>query len=163
MISFMVIAAPRSGTTWASNWLTTDRSLCYHGLAATKHYTEWDAIESDRMLGVSEPSICMFPEWLNQHPARKVILHRDAEEIAQSLGMPARDWGLDKIEGVHVPWTALFEEPRAIYEFLLQRDFDPERHAILADLEINHMLEKVKMDPAVARRMVADLRERMRG
>jgi len=27
MINFMIVALPRSGTTWAANWLTTDTTL----------------------------------------------------------------------------------------------------------------------------------------
>ena len=115
MIDFMVLSAPRSGSAWAANWLTTDKSLCFHGLQRTVHHTQWDTLTSERVLGVSDPSVCFFSEWLNKHPARKVILHRDKAEIQASLGAeePIADesWGLDKRNGMHVHWRELFGIP----------------------------------------------------
>ena len=105
MIEFMVIAHPRSGTTWAANWLTTDTTLCLHDPLAYRHYAEWDDFESSKMLGVSDCGVCAFPDFLNSHPARKVILHRDRKEIAESLGMPEfllSPDHLDEIQGMHV-------------------------------------------------------------
>ena len=55
MIDFMVIGLPRTGTTWASNWLTTDSTQCYHDPLYHTHYEDWDEKFSarDRKSGIS--------------------------------------------------------------------------------------------------------------
>ena len=161
MIEFMVVAAPRSGTGWAANWLTTESSLCMHGLNARMHYSQWDSISSRKLLGVSDPSISRFPVWLNAHQARKVILHRDGAQIAASFGMENladTDWGLDRIDGMHVDWNDLFDHPKAIYEFLLQRPFDAERHAELVRLQVTCMPKRVTFDKGVYLRLMEEMR-----
>ena len=85
MIDFMLLASPRSGTTWAANLLTTDTTLCLHDPLFTHHYSELDGIESNKRLGVSCTGLCLFPEYVNSHQARKVVLHRDLREINRSL------------------------------------------------------------------------------
>ena len=162
MIEFMLIGAPRSGTTWASNWLTTDTTLCMHGLSAKMHHTEWDSIKSNKMLGVSDPAISKFHRWLNQHPARKVIVHRDSKEVCESVGIhyvPNEYWELNKVDGMHVNWLDLFNNPKPIYEFLLQREFDQERHDMLKTFQINTMAKKVKLDKSIVHRMIKELQE----
>lgn len=167
MIRFMVIAAPRSGTTWAANWLTTDRTLCYHDPLYRWHYSELDAIESAKRLGVSCTGLACFPDWVNAHPARKVILHRPENEVRQELvelGLPWMPDGfyraqLDKIKGQHHQWTDIFERPREIYEYLLELPFDEERHAILREISMQPNFEQLKVDPAVTRRLVDEVRQ----
>lgn len=85
MIDFMVIGLPRSGTAWAANWLTTDTTFCLHDPLAKYHHTELDGLVSDKRLGVACTGLWTQPEWLNAHPAKKVILHRPLEEINRSL------------------------------------------------------------------------------
>ena len=143
MMEFMVIAAPRSGTTWAANWLTTDTTLCLHDPLFTLHYTELDAYPTKKNFGISCTGIAVFTDWVNAHPARKVILHRDLTHVNQSLsriGLPPIEKTyidkLDTIDGMHCDWMDLFVNPRAIYEHLTQLPFDPERHALLKDIEM---------------------------
>lgn len=166
MIEFMVIALPRSGTTWASNWLTTDDTLCLHDPLWDRHYSELDSIKSKKRLGVSCTGLMLFPQWLNQHPARKVILHRDVIEVNASLGaigMPRMEhdaedrlWG---IAGLHVPWTDLFDAPSAIYEHLLQKEFDAERHAELRKISMQPNFEEIAVNKDAVRRLMTELRE----
>lgn len=159
-IEFMVIAAPRSATTWAANWLSTDTTMCLHGLNARLHYSEWDNLTSSKMLGVSDPSISRFHEWLNTHQARKLIIHRDSKEIAESLGMdevPSDFWCLDKVQGMHVDFREMFEEPKPIYEFLLQKEFDAERFDLLSRIQVNTVLEKVRFDKSTMARLMGEL------
>jgi len=165
MIEFMVIALPRSGTTWASNWLTTDDTLCLHDPLWDRHYDELDGIVSKKRLGVSCTGLMLFPEWLNAHPARKVILHRDVVEVNESLraiGMPTLDqdaedklWG---ITGMHVEWGALFNRPREIYEHLLQKEFDEERHAELRKIAMQPSFEELTVNKDAVRRLMTELR-----
>ncbi len=155
---------PRSGTTWAANWLTADGTLCLHGLSGTKHRTEWDSVRcGNRRIGVSDTVIGAFPEWLNDHPARKVILHRPVAEIHESFGgeieVPTVD--LSKINGFHVHWTDLFERPMPIWNHLMNATFDPVRHEMLVGFQINTIANKVNLDVDVCRRLVSDMQERL--
>jgi len=166
VIEFMCLGMPRSGTAWAANLLTTDHTLCYHDPLWRDHYTELDSLESDKALGVSCTALALFPEFVNKHPARKVILHRtpaevDASLIAMGVEPLGKAWigALDRIVGVHAPWTDIFEpKARHLYEFLLQRPFDAERHEMLVKLNVQMDFEKVKPDRVAARRLFAEFR-----
>ena len=157
----MVLAAPRSGTTWASNWLTTDTTLCLHDPLWTRHYSELDAIQSTKTLGIACTGIALFPDWLNQHPARKVILHRPLNEVDASLaaiGLPpcSHAWQgvLERISVWHLPWTDLWKRPALIYEHLLCRPFDHERFDQLRQMREQPDFERVDIDPKHTQRMV---------
>ena len=161
MIEFMLIAAPRSGTTWAANWLTTDTTVCLHDPLYKYHYSDLDSIHSDKVMGVSCTGLANFPDWLNKHPARKVIAHRKQEEISKSLsriGLPDVQLDLTAIEGRHVVWHELFERPQLIYEYLLQKPFDAERHSLLKDMHMQPRFETIKVSPAATRRLVNEVR-----
>ena len=45
---------------------------------------------------------------------------------------------LDRVQGRHYDWKALFDDPAPIYEFLLQIPFDAERHRELTALNIQN-------------------------
>jgi len=167
VIEFMVICTPRSGSAWASNWLSTDHTLCLHDPLWRHHYSELDSLESDKVLGVACTGLALFPEFVNKHPARKVILHRDPAEVDASLiamGVEplGKPWigALDRIVGVHAQWTDIFEPPKArhLYEFLLQRPFDAKRHEMLVKLNVQMDFEKMKPDRVAARRLFAEFR-----
>lgn len=139
----MVLAAPRSGTAWAANWLTTDTTLCLHEPLARWRPSELDSIQSHKSVGVACTALALMPEFVNRHPARKVILHRDIEDIYTSmhqLKIPGHYDAavLDRIEGIHMPWTALFDSPEEIYTFLLLRPFDAERHRELVNFNVQN-------------------------
>lgn len=165
MLEFMVIAAPRSGTTWAANWLTTDDTLCLHDPLYDHHYRDLDAIESDKMLGVACTGLFMFPEWLNDHPARKVILHRDAGEINRSLeevGLPSLSCdlsALNRVHGMHLSWDYLFSHPDMIYEYLLQKPFDEERHALLSKFNVQPDFAKIVANKEATFRLMQEMHE----
>jgi hypothetical protein len=167
MVEFMIIAAPRSATTWASNWLTTDETLCLHDPLIKWTRDELDAIETPKMLGIACTAIALFPEWVNAHPARKVILHRDLSEVDDSLdriGMTGcgSQWAgvLDRIDGVHMPWDALFDPVRAkaIYEYLLDRPFDAERWAVLREINAQPHFQGVSINREATARFMSELR-----
>lgn len=165
MIEFMVIAAPRCGTTWASNWLTTDETLCLHDPLYTRHYTELDGIESKKVLGVSCTGLYHFPEWVSSHPARKVVLHRPLAEINESMdaiGLPLVTQGdldrLHRIDGLHLDWRAMFDSPALMYEYLLQMEFDPERHAELKGIEMQPNFIGLSVGKEVTRRLIEELK-----
>jgi len=165
MIEFMLLSAPRCATTWASNWLTTDKTLCLHDPLWTKHYSELDSIQSTRRVGLACTGLFKFPEFVNAHPAKKVILHRPLVEINRSLqriGMPEMSqkaidelWAID---GKHVAWTALFDHPATIYEHLTGMEFDKERYDLLREMEIQPYFAELRVGPDVTKRLLGELR-----
>ncbi len=167
-IEFMLLAAPRSGTTWAANWLTTDTTLCLHDPLLKWMKDELDTLESHkkgRRLGIACTGLAMFPEWVNAHPARKIILHRPLTEIdasLQSMGMTpcSNHWQgvLDRIDGVHLSWSDLFERPQYIYEYLLDLPFDPERWALLREINVQPHFEGLTINPQATQRLMNELR-----
>lgn len=165
-IQFIIIGAPRSGTAWAANWLTTERTLCYHDPLFHTALEDLDSLPCDRYLGIADTGLWMYPEYLAAHPATKVILHRDIAEVNYSLrraGLPevAADTNrkLYTISGAHFQWTALFENPQQIWSYLFGTHVDLKRHELLCKLNVQVDFEKVDPDPEVIRRLL----ERMRG
>lgn len=157
MIKFMLLAAPRSGTAWAANFLTTDATLCLHEPLARWNMEQLDGIESGRTLGVACTALALFPGFVNAHPAKKVILHRDAKEVrasAKALGLnPIYDFAaLDRIDGLHCHWRTLFTDPARIFTYLLGKPFDAERHRELVSLNIQNLtlINQLREDQRVA-------------
>ena len=95
MISFMVLAGPRSATTWMANLLTTDTTLCMHDPSLEHRIQTLDQIGvPGKRLGIADTSALLWPDWLEKHPAKKVVLWRDPAEIntaLRALGMRELD------------------------------------------------------------------------
>lgn len=168
MIEFMVLGAPRSGTAWAANFLTTDNTLCLHDPMWRYHYDELDKIDSRRILGVSCTGLALIPKYLRSHAARKVVLHRPIEEIEASLadlrqGQLAPHWEetLASISGLHVSWTDLFNPlgAKRIYEWLLDREFDADRHRELVNLNVQMNFATVSINRDATARLFRELRQ----
>lgn len=144
-IAFMLLGLPRSGTTWAANWLTTDRSMCWHdpvGRALPREIDLWDS--GSRICGISCTGSWLWVDWINSHPARKIILERAPEEVnasLQRLGLPTFTREIiakfRAIRAHRVPWTDLWEKPRNIWSALLPEiPFDVERHYELSQMSV---------------------------
>jgi hypothetical protein len=145
VIEFMLLGAPRSATAWCSNWLTTDNTLCIHEPLARWSIGELDEIKSSKVLGIACTVLAQAPEFVNRHSSRKVILHRDATEVRESMRKlrieGAYDFAaMDRIEGMHCDWRKVFTDPEPIYTFLLNRKFDRERHAELINLNVQNAI-----------------------
>lgn len=171
MIEFMVLTAPRSASTWVANWLTTDTTVCVHEPLWHCHYEdlEHSLHYPGRMIGLSETGLARFPEFVNAHPSRKVILHRDLKECSDSLvalGFGVlKHWEgvLEQIEGRHYHWQDVFDPAKAreIYEYLLQRAFDADRHRLLCGIEMQPHFAGMEITPemkAAAKRLLRELR-----
>jgi hypothetical protein len=131
----------------------------------TWHYNQLDGLTSKKSLGVSCTGLYWFSEWVNKHPARKVILHRDISEINESLielGLPALDdeaeKRLDSIQGVHLDWQDLFNAPKRMYEYLLERPFDEERHAALVGIEMQPQFAGLTINKEAVSKLYNELR-----
>lgn len=138
----MLLAAPRSGTAWAATWLTTDSTLCLHEPLYAYTQAELDARTSPKRLGMACTVSALTT--INRHPARKVVLHRDPVEVRESMARLGIEGdydfsALDAVEGRHYPWTALFEDPAPIYEYLLEYPFDAERHQLLRQMNVQNV------------------------
>lgn len=168
MISFMVIAGERSASTWAANWLTTDTTLCIHDPLMRYALGDLDGLYPlmDKRKGISCTALQMAPAWVNAHPAKKVILHRPEEDIAASwhrLGVDgisrATTDRLNRIDGMHYSWTALFDPitARQIAE-ILGVPFDLHRHTELVQMNVQPHWAAL----SVTRRGVTELVERIR-
>jgi hypothetical protein len=159
VLDFILIGFPRSGTTWAANWFTDDRALCVHDPLWTMHYRDLDEaiprMAGGRMAGVSCTALWRWADWLNRHPAKKLILHRDLGEVRASMikaSLPpvpdASPTSLDAIDGLHAPWRDLFRPERAaaIFERLTGRQMDAKRYAELVQMQIAPRLPAVRRD-----------------
>lgn len=168
MIEFMVLGLPRSGTTWAANWLTDVHTLCLHDPLFTYRPEQLDSIyvQGNRQLGVACTGLAKFHDWVNKHPAKKLIVHRDIGEINASLdalGLPqvgqVEQGELRAIRGRHVSWENLFDTSTAghIYEELTGLPFDRERHKLLTLMNVQPNFAKLPVDGQVMRDLVARL------
>lgn len=163
----MIIAAPRSGTAWAANWLTCGKTLCIHDPLWDHHYGDLDSLEfpGKEIVGVACTGLALWPDWINAHPAHKVILHRDPKEVNEScrrLGFGTVPVGLfkclDKLRGFHVDWSSLFNSAHArdIHEHLLVEPFDEVRHHMLCTLNVTSNYEARKQNPTVIDKIRAE-------
>lgn len=143
MIKYMVLGPPRSGTAWAAAWL----GFLHEPLAQYK----FEDIPEE---GISCTVMGMYPDFVNKQPAKKVILHRPYDEVNESakrvgIGIPySVDCyeALDRINGKHVHWRELFDNPDGIYGYLFGRLCDKERHRQLSKINIQNLklIDKVR-------------------
>jgi len=171
MISFMVLGGPRNATTWCANWLTTETTLCLHDplLEYTKRNLDLITIP-EKELGIACTSTLLFPEWYLKHPARKIILYREPEEMNRSLDalglpkldVPAHTQRVAAAVKAGVPiwhWEAVFDRApaRKIWKHLLPRiPFDEYRHDLLAGFNVQPHFRRLP----VGKDAVADLIQR---
>lgn len=168
MIDFMVIGLPRSGTTWMANWLTCEESFCLHDPLNKLHYEDWDTdvkyFPQDSLplfRGISCTGIWRWPEWVNAHPAEKLIIIRDPDEVRWSLAVKGLDMNLPDedplrdIEGLRVSYKALFDidMARLIWNRLIGTDFDEKRFNMLKEMHIEPEFAKVEKDMDVVNRL----------
>jgi len=169
----MVIGLPRSGTTWAANWLTTDAVFCAHDPLYAHHYEDWNksiGLHAYRngfvKAGVSCTGIWRWSDWVNEQDCPKVILHRDFDDVQDSLtelGLPRLDddapYQLAQCVGLHAPFEDLFDSTAAaaIWAHLTDSEFNEFRHSALIDYSMQPKFESLAPDLAVTRRLYDEL------
>lgn len=171
MLDFIIVGLPRSGTTWASNLFSTENVLCHHDPLYTTHYNDWDEALPKGVVktGVSCTGIWRWPDWVNQHKSRKVILHRDLNEIEKSMrqiGLPPLDFPsaekqLQSLKGLHIDYTDLFNSKKCcdIWNYLLEGavPFGVERHKLLIDIEMQPKFAGLTVGKDVTRKLMIEL------
>lgn len=160
MLRFMVLSAPRSASTWVANWLTTEKTLCLHDPVLEHTPEALDGLPCDRVLGIACTALALLPDFVNTHPARKVVVHRDIAEVNQSLvsiGLTplAEAWSgcLEGISGLHVEYGDLFIPGRAarIYTHLTKLPFDAARHEQLCVMHVEPQFDQIAVVPGRAK------------
>lgn len=171
MIDFIIVGFPRSGTTWAANWLNTEQVYCVHDPLWETHYRDLDAAidarAGDKIKGIVCTGLWRWPQWLNDHPARVAILCRPIHEVRVSMASVglhpiganyAR--ALDPIVGRRFHWLTLFDESRAadLWEFVTNgRPFDRARHRELVQMRIEPKFDAIYRNPDINRALAKEL------
>jgi hypothetical protein len=166
----MVLAGPRSGTTWAANLLNTDTTQCIHDPLLEYKLVHLDNIFiPNKRVGISCTSMLIYPEWVARHPAKKVILYREPDEINASLkqlGLPLIDpvryqRRLDALPNIPVrSWKHMFTSGGAAEICdMLGVPFDPWRFHELAKMNVQAEFCRLPIDPAAVKELVARVAE----
>jgi len=154
-LDFMVISAERSGSTWVANWLTTDTSICYHDPRLRWTEEQLRTLKcGKKRVGIACTFAGLDPEWCNRQLCPTVILHRPQNEVDASwrrMGfIPfVKQPALDAVGGWHVKWDAPRDPALAkeIYEYLLWKEFDAERHHELCMMNVQPHLPGLHIIP----------------
>jgi hypothetical protein len=172
MINFMVLGGPRSATTWAANWLTTDTTMCLHDPLLEYRIEVLQRLTfPGKRLGISCTSAVLYPDWVRGQKCPKLVLYRYVGDINRSL----RELGLvELIESRHlarIDAIARMENTMAMpYECLfnpasaakmadhLGVPFDVARHDLLRQMRVEPMWRRLN----IGRRAVQDLIERIK-
>lgn len=170
MMDFAVFGLPRSGTTWAANWLTSDGAVCFHDPIEHHAPAELLTLQPGRPWGIACTGAWAF-EGVAAEIARRcpvVILERDpadSAELARGIGMelpPAvHAWiheRFERVPGVRVAHGELWDEDgaRGIWRILRPGvPFDVMRWRLLRDMQVQPVLERVEVCAAT----VAALRD----
>ena len=160
MLEFLILSAPRSASTWVSNWLTTEHTLCLHDPVLEHEPEALDHMPTDRTLGAACTGLALLPDWVNAHPARKVIIHRSIPQIDHSLmgiGLTplsrAWDGALERLQGLHVHFNDLWHPQAAavIYQHLTHRLFDQPRWELLKKMHVDPHFNRLPVNAARTR------------
>ena len=171
MISFMVLGGPRSGTTWAANWLTTDSTICLHDPLLEMPITQLQRLTfgGGQRLGISCTSACLYPDWVNAQKCPKVVLHRDVAAVNKSL----RELGLVELiphkhqarllaikDAMHVRYDHLFAPTAAerIAKYL-GVPWDWARHDVLRQMRIEPMWKSLNVGKEASEQLVKRILE----
>jgi hypothetical protein len=163
-LDFVIVGLPRSGTAWATNWLTHGDVKVFHDPLNHMHYTDIDDLAGGApVTGVACTGLYHFHSWLNDHPCRKVVLHRPVHEVKESLariGLQSRllrPESLHKVKGMHLKWTDLWERPQLVWKYLFDGPFDVYRHKRMSYFNIQVQVSRRNTDAKLMNRMLTEI------
>lgn len=147
-MDFMIIALPRSRTTWLANFMTTDKTFCYHDpLTEMSSYKELLDLKTDRLTGIADTGIGYFD--LSEFHCPKVIIERDLSavnhEMSRMLGMPINLEDLERrmasIDGLRVKFEDIDNRLEEIWDCCTNLPFDSLRaeHLKNMNIQIKHL------------------------
>ncbi len=162
MLDFAVIGLPRSGTTWAANWLTTDRSLCLHDPLANHTLDELASFRiPGKLCGIACTALWRAPEWVAKNVKRVLLIDRDPDDLNESLRaiglfeMPDQDIQMFMdMPGQRADMAQLFDQKFAedIWHTLVPSlEFDAQRHELLTGFMVNPYFAGWEPNPAAVR------------
>lgn len=161
MLDFAILAFPRSGTTWATAWLSHYATVLHDPIVTRSH----DEIEAwadatSGYTGISCTASMLWPEWVKntyERGTRILVLRRPVHEINKSLEAidlptiaPNMEHQIDQLPGLHLDYNMLFDSDAAqqILEYCLpDATFSPVHHAEMCDMHIviaDHVIERLK-------------------
>lgn len=173
-VKFMVLGGPRSGTTWAANWLTTNQTFCLHDPLMEYPIAHLENMMiPGRRLGISCTSSLLYPNWVLKHPAPKILLYREIEEINLSLGalglLPLNKKAhyerllAATTAGIKIwEWKDLFSLKTALdmwTTLLPDIPFDAHRHEMLCGMNIQPQLNKLPVSKEALGELVQRCKE----
>lgn len=169
MLDFAILGLPRSGTTWAANWLTAEKSHCIHDPLNNLFVKDLESLSLDgKMVGVSCTGLWRLRDWCLHNIKRIIVIDRNIADINKSLseiGLPIIDYQ-DFIEFSELPFkrinfSDLFNEEKAkeIWRFLIGDGFDSDRHKLLCEMNIQPAFNRINPNPEI----VGDYVKRLQG
>lgn len=149
---------PRSRSTWIANWLTTEKTICLHDPLRDKTIKDIEAMKADKVLGIADTSLLLYGDKLNRYRCKKLIVHRNQNQVSRSVGqkVDARLASqLNGVKGLHVQYDEINAMGRDIWEYLIGDGFDRERFDLLVDMNIEPHFPGLKRASQNAIRRVA--------
>lgn len=155
-MNFALLGLPRSGTTWAANWLTDQGALCLHDPLSDYTPAELLRLDLGRPLGIACTGLWAFPQAVAALRCPVVIVERDPAEVAASLRamgleMPRALLGRFRAAPGHrVPFADLWSEDGAARVWTMLRPdapFDLDRYRLLRDWRVSPIMERMAMRP----------------
>lgn len=137
-MKFAVLALPRSGTTWAANWLTCDGVVCHHD--PMEHRTPQQTLELD---AIACTGLWLRPDLVARLDCPVACLWREPWQVNESLcrvGLgPMPDEAIEQFRatpGHWFHWRDLFDAPHKIWALLRDSPFDEARHTALSRMNV---------------------------
>jgi hypothetical protein len=145
-MNFAVFGLPRSGTTWAANWLTDSGAICLHDPLVDMELDELMAFQPERPWGISCTGSWMLRSFVDSLKCPILLLERDLSEIQESLSQ----MGVPLVSDEMAEYFATLPFPRIDYKGIFDGDiacdvwrylrpdapFDSDRHAILRQMNV---------------------------
>lgn len=170
MISFMILGGPRSGTTWAANWLTTDTTICLHDPLLEFNLQQLSQLYyPGKRLGVADTCALLYPKWVKAQACPKIVLYRSVAEINVSLsrlglielGELKHLGRIDAVKGIPIfPYEQLFN-PSSAQKICghLGVPWDAARHDVLRQMRVEPLWKHLNVGAAAARELVQRITE----